>query len=151
MNPYAELLNHENVDVQYDYIDKEGKTLDCRKEEKLKEEKEERLMQMLRKKLFLDELKTDLIKMEVELKEKLENEGKEVPEYLDQKIDEQTEEQRSSAIDFKLSVDLGGETKTTLEDEKKGEQKEDKPEEKEENYDYSSGIESDNDVDLLVE
>lgn len=76
MIPYAELLNHENVDVQYDYVDANGKSLDCRKEEKLKEEKEERLMQMLRKKVFLDELKTDLIKMEQELKERLESEGK---------------------------------------------------------------------------
>jgi hypothetical protein len=44
MIPYAELINHENVDVQYDYLDSEGKTLTCRRENRKKEEKEERLM-----------------------------------------------------------------------------------------------------------
>ena len=34
---------------------------------------------MLKKKLFLDELKNDLEKMEIELKEKYEKEGKDLP------------------------------------------------------------------------
>ena len=35
MIPYAELINHENVDVMYDYLDTEtGKTLTHRREKK---------------------------------------------------------------------------------------------------------------------
>lgn len=44
MIPYAELINHENVDVQYDYIDREtGKSITCRRENKKKEDREQRL------------------------------------------------------------------------------------------------------------
>ena len=68
MIPFAELINHENVDVQYDYVDKEGKSITLRREIRKKEEREERLMQMLKKKLFFEDLKEDLEKMEKELK-----------------------------------------------------------------------------------
>lgn len=32
MIPYAELINHENVDVQFDYMNLEGKSITCKKE-----------------------------------------------------------------------------------------------------------------------
>ena len=67
MIPYAEFINHENVNVQYDYIDKEGKSIEYM-EEKKKEGKEEKLMRMLKQKLFLEDLKSDLHKMESEIR-----------------------------------------------------------------------------------
>ena len=72
MIPYAEFINHENVNVQYDYIDKEGKSIEY-KEEKKKEDKEEKLMRMLRQKLFLEDLKSDLQKMESEIRAQIQS------------------------------------------------------------------------------
>ena len=68
MIPYADLINHENVDIQYDYVDKQGKSITGRREEKRKEDKETRLIQAMKKKLFLEDLKTDLKSLEAELR-----------------------------------------------------------------------------------
>lgn len=59
MIPFAEFLNHENVNVQYDYIDHEGKSITCR-EDKKSEKRGEKLHDMLKKRLFLDDLKDEL-------------------------------------------------------------------------------------------
>lgn len=49
MIPYAELINHENVDVMYDYLDREtGKTLTQRRENRIKQDKEARLYHVLK-------------------------------------------------------------------------------------------------------
>lgn len=69
MIPYAEFINHENVDIQYDYVDENYKSITGRREERKKEEREQRLMQALKKKLFLSELREDLFKMDKELRE----------------------------------------------------------------------------------
>lgn len=50
MIPYAELINHENVDIQYDYLDAQTmKSLTGRREERKKEERDEKMMQVLKK------------------------------------------------------------------------------------------------------
>lgn len=56
-----------------------GKSIESRREVKLKEEKEERLINIMRRRVFLDELKNDLTKLENEFKEK-EREAKELDE-----------------------------------------------------------------------
>ena len=80
MIPFAELINHENSDVQYDYLNGEGKSITLRREQKLKEEHDQKLLQILKKNQFFEELKKDLIKLEEEMKQKLKDMGKEVPE-----------------------------------------------------------------------
>jgi hypothetical protein len=37
MIPYADLINHENVDVEYDYVDKQGKSVAKMREVREKE------------------------------------------------------------------------------------------------------------------
>jgi hypothetical protein len=76
MIPYAELINHENVDVEYDYVDKEGKTIACMRESREKERKEERLLMLLKRKVFFEDLKVELIKMEQDLKTQIEGKEK---------------------------------------------------------------------------
>jgi hypothetical protein len=47
-----------------------GKSIESRREVKIKEEKEERLLNIMRRRVFLDELKSDLMKLENEFKDK---------------------------------------------------------------------------------
>lgn len=70
MIPYAELINHENVDVEYDYLYMNGEPIADRKADMLKKQREEKLQQILRKNVFLDELKKDLKNLEEEFKDK---------------------------------------------------------------------------------
>jgi hypothetical protein len=57
MIPYAELINHENVDVMYDYIDPAtGLSLTGRRENRAALDKEARLYQAMKEKLFLEDL-----------------------------------------------------------------------------------------------
>lgn len=81
MIPYAELINHENVDVQYDYLDLEGNSIVDRRAEKVKTEKEERLIQILKKNVFLEELKKDLINLETEFKQKVNDSKKDTDDF----------------------------------------------------------------------
>ena len=72
MIPYAELINHENVDVMYDYLDAQtGKTLTSRRENRKKQDKEARLYHLLKQKLFLEDLQSELSKMESDIKTKM--------------------------------------------------------------------------------
>jgi glycerol-3-phosphate O-acyltransferase len=75
MIPYAELINHENVDVMYDYLDAEtGKTLTQRRENRKVMDKEARLYHLLKQRLFLEDLQNELQKMESDLKAKMRGE-----------------------------------------------------------------------------
>jgi hypothetical protein len=50
MIPYAELINHENVDVMYDYLDPvTGQTLTKRRENRKTQDREARLYQAMKK------------------------------------------------------------------------------------------------------
>ena len=56
MIPYAEFINHENVNIQYDYLDKNGQSIKSNEEQK-QQKREERILAMLKRKLFLEDLK----------------------------------------------------------------------------------------------
>jgi hypothetical protein len=72
MIPYAELINHENVDVMYDYLDaKTGQTLTGRRENRKTQDREARLYHLLKQKLFLEDLQEELARMESDLKTKM--------------------------------------------------------------------------------
>ena len=58
MIPYADFINHENVNIEYDYLDKEtGQSIKSEDEETKQLKKEEKLLAMLKKRLFLEDLK----------------------------------------------------------------------------------------------
>ena len=152
MIPYAELINHENVDIQYDYIDREGKSITCRRENKKKEEREQRIYQMLKKKLFLEDLKTDLEKMEQELRDKIKGDESKVRSTEELEEEVKIKKERRDQIEGDLRTKLAdGSNKKDTESSGEESSEEEKGEKVEQDYDYSSGIESDNDVDLLVE
>ena len=56
MIPFADFINHENVNIQYDYIDKEGKSIVVN-EEKEKLKKEEKILAIIKRRLFLEDIK----------------------------------------------------------------------------------------------
>jgi hypothetical protein len=88
MIPYAELINHENVDVMYDYLDTvTGKTLTHRREKKKTMDREQRLYQLLKQKLFLEDLQQELTKMENDLRLKMS--GREIREQTQEEKEEE--------------------------------------------------------------
>lgn len=156
MVPWADQINHENVNVNYDCLDaKTGERL-MTWDEKLELQRQEELKKEDSKGRFLTDLKNDLqelsnkfdkktgqivqvgsgpnehntIRIQTD-KNKIVKKGDK--EELDKKdIDERTNKLRDDLINQKREKNIAAESK-------------------EESSDYSSGIESDNDLDLLVE
>ena len=143
MVPFADFLNHENIDTNFDCVDEEGKTIQLPEVKNKKIDEEERKQDLIRaendeKREFMRNIKTELLDVEVQLRKKMDEEGHE----------NQTEEEKN---DREFSLQLMKSTGEQIEEIRKEEAKE-KEEVKEEHQGYiSSGLESDNDLDLLVE
>ena len=76
MVPYADFLNHENVDTCFDCVDDEGKSLGVPEEtSKSKKEEEQERKSNLHKRDFLNNMKTDLLELETKIRTKMEDEG----------------------------------------------------------------------------
>ena len=78
MVPFADFLNHENVDTCFDCVDSEGKTIGepTDEESKLKEEAEEEIRKdNAEKRDFISTMKTDLLELETKLRKMMEENG----------------------------------------------------------------------------
>lgn len=78
MVPFADFVNHENVDSGFDCIDENGNTINTgtEDEEKRKEQNEDEIRKdNAEKKTFLNNMKTDLLELETKLRRKMEDEG----------------------------------------------------------------------------
>ena len=75
MVPYADYMNHENVDTSFDCQDDEGKSLGISTCDKTAEEKERERKSSQRKRDFLNSMNTDLLELETTLRNKMEDEG----------------------------------------------------------------------------
>ena len=76
MVPYADFINHENVDTGFDCIDKDGKTIGAIEDEEKKamtEEEEKRDAGERRD--FIRRMKTDLLELESKIRQKMEEKG----------------------------------------------------------------------------
>jgi len=75
MVPYADFVNHENVDTGFDCLDMQGNSLEIPQEEKDKKNDAESGRVTEEQKDFLTHLKTDLLEMEVDLRRQMLQEG----------------------------------------------------------------------------
>ena len=78
MVPYADFLNHENIDTNFDCQDEFGKSIELPKTKKQneKEAKDEiTRAEIEEKKEFMRNIKTELLDVEVQLRQKMEAEG----------------------------------------------------------------------------
>ena len=71
MVPFADNVNHENVDSDFDQIDKEGNSLGIKSDEM---DEEMRLMNMEKAEAY-ETMKRDLIALETKLRNKMEEQG----------------------------------------------------------------------------
>lgn len=129
MVPWCDQINHENVNVCYDCLDsKSGEPL-LNAEEKLEKLKREEGNNKDKNNKFLTDLKNDLVELGNKCQSNNQNTIRiQTKAFVDKKIIDQKTD--------KLREDL-------IEDQKKKDEEHDS--------DVSSGIESDNDLDLLVE
>jgi hypothetical protein len=143
MVPYADFLNHENIDTNFD-CQLDGKTIELPEMKKKQMDEEEKEEEILRagneeKREFMRNINRELLDVEVQLRQKMDEEGH----------SNQTEEEKS---DREMSLQLMKKTAEQIEEMKAEEAKNKEDQEKEEHQGYiSSGLESDNDLDLLVE
>mmetsp|Transcript_26956 Transcript_26956/g.36030 ORF Transcript_26956/g.36030 Transcript_26956/m.36030 type:complete len:105 (+) Transcript_26956:265-579(+) len=76
MVPYADYLNHENVDTCFDCVDADGKSLGIKDDDKKTEKEKERERKSSQSKRdFLNTMRTDLLELETTLRNKMEQEG----------------------------------------------------------------------------
>ena len=76
MVPYADYLNHENVDTTFDCVDKFGLSVGIVEESvKTGEELVHEQKSSQRKRDFLNTMKTDLLELETKILNKMESEG----------------------------------------------------------------------------
>ena len=76
MVPYADYLNHENVDTCFDCVDDAGKSLGMPDPEKKSEKQiEQERKGNQRKRDFINNIKTDLLELETTILNKMEAEG----------------------------------------------------------------------------
>jgi hypothetical protein len=133
MVPFADQINHENVNVNYDCLDpKTGESL-MSKEEQMQKMKQEEMEKEMKKKEFLSDLKNDLQSLSDKVNEHFGVTG--VP---------------SSDNTWRICTKPPG-TETIDEQTNKLKHELQKEQEGKEPEDVSSGLESDNDLDLLVE
>ena len=145
----------------YDYLDPiTGKTLTQRRENRKTQDREARLYQAMKQKLFIEDLQVELTKMENELRLKIQGKDLAEPTEKDKEEEVVRKAKRSAELEFQLRAKLAdGHNEGTSSSSSSSEEEESKKKagdcvsglKKLDDYDYSSGIESDNDVDLLVE
>ena len=77
MVPFADFINHENVDTGFDCVDENGKTVGVNPEEEEKEKAREEASRKdnREKRDFLNNMKKDLLELETKLRKKMEEEG----------------------------------------------------------------------------
>lgn len=81
MVPFADFLNHENVDTNFDCVDKDGKSIGVDRTVDPKEKREDSMTDEEKKKDrqekrdFISSMKTDLLDLETRLRKKMEEEG----------------------------------------------------------------------------
>ncbi len=94
MVPFADFMNHENVDTTFDCVDENGKSIGIKEEDKkTDDEKDHERKSSQRKRDFLNNMRTDLLELETKLRSKMEEEGHQT----------QNEEEKQ---DQKLSLEL---------------------------------------------
>lgn len=143
MVPFADYVNHENVDTGFDSVDEFGMSFDSYKES-LKQECDEaqekwRQSQEETRDSVMN-LKKDILEIEIELRQKMKDAG----------MDTQSEaEQRDQALDLKLLAHVQNSYKAAQKslDKMKGPQKH----QEEDDCEYSSGLSSDGDIDMMQE
>ena len=83
MVPFADFLNHENVDTNFDCVDKDGKSIGVdrnvepneKREDNSNMTDEEKKKDRQEKRDFISSMKTDLLDLEMRLRKKMEEEG----------------------------------------------------------------------------
>ena len=76
MVPYADFMNHENVDTTFDCVDENGKSIGIKEEDKkTDDEKDHERKSSQRKRDFLNNMRTDLLELETKLRSKMEESG----------------------------------------------------------------------------
>lgn len=132
MVPFADYVNHENVDTGFDCVDAEGNSFEPKKseeEDRSAYEKWRAQSNDTRDAVF--SMKTDLLEMEIGLRAKMQEGGLATQNQA---------EQQDQAMDLKLMQRVQSALKKD-----KGSTKKDEEE------NYSSGLSSDNEIDMLVE
>ena len=76
MVPYADFINHENVDTGFDCVDEKGNSVGVPvdSEKKFKSDEEERHDAMERRN-FISTMKTELLELETKIRNKMAEEG----------------------------------------------------------------------------
>lgn len=147
MVPFADNINHENVDTGFDCVDANGETLYSITEKTEQEDEEKRRKQQAETFAQLTQLKTEMLECEIALRRKMAEEGCET----------QSEEAKN---DLEMSLKFMQATAKHLEEKQAEERasqelaqlKQQEKQKQQPAYEgESSGLESDNDVDLIVE
>jgi hypothetical protein len=147
MTPFADFLNHENVDTGFDCVNEKGESIYSLKERDEEEERDAKRRHEEDQHEFITHMKKDLLECEIELRQKMAEQGYETQTEeakADQKVsyelmrasakhlDDRREEVNRILASAKAKEAKIGKTNTAQDEE-------------------SSGLESDNDVDLIVE
>ena len=85
MVPYADFLNHENVDTGFDCVDDEGNSVGVKEETKTSAQRAEEEKSAQGKRDFLNTMKTDLLQLETEIRDKMEEAGHKTQEEEEKK------------------------------------------------------------------
>lgn len=79
MVPFADFLNHENIDTNFDCQDDAGKSITLpemqKKEEEIEQKNEIIRLENEEKREFMRNIKTEILNVEVQLRNKMEAEG----------------------------------------------------------------------------
>ena len=80
MVPFADFLNHENIDTNFDCQNEEGKSIELPSRKKQQIDEQEQKDELIRtaneeKREFMRNIKTELLDVEVQLRQKMEEEG----------------------------------------------------------------------------
>ena len=79
MVPFADFINHENVDTCFDMVDADGKSVgvDAEKEERKFKDEEEMLKDQEERREFVTRMSRELLELETKLRKKMLEEGHE--------------------------------------------------------------------------
>lgn len=131
MVPFADYVNHENVDTGFDCVDIDGNSFEPKKseeEDRSAYEKWRAQSNDTRDAVF--SMKTELLEMEIGLRAKMQEGGH---------VTQSQAEQQDQAMDLKLMQRV------------QSAMKKEKDRKKDDDDNYSSGLSSDNEIDMLVE
>ena len=75
MVPYADFINHENVDTGFDCLDEKGNSVGEQVDDKKPKNEEEDRQHAMEKRNFINTMKTELLELETKIRNKMAEEG----------------------------------------------------------------------------